>query len=29
MLIDVFERSLQDIPLRFAKYFVTIVNRVC
>ena len=29
VLVDVFERPLQDIPLRFAKYFVTIVNRVC
>ena len=29
VMVDVFERPLQDIPLRFAKYFVTIVNRVC
>ena len=29
MLIDIFERPRQDTPLRFAKYFVTIVNKTC
>ena len=29
VLIDVFERPMGDIPLRFAKYFVTIVNKAC
>jgi len=29
VLVDIFERPLQDIPLRFAKYFVTIVNKAC
>jgi hypothetical protein len=29
VLVETFEKSLQDIPLRFAKYFVTITNRVC
>lgn len=29
VLTDVFERHLQEIPLRFAKYFVTIVNKAC
>jgi hypothetical protein len=27
VLVDIFERPLADIPLRFAKYFVTIVNK--
>jgi hypothetical protein len=27
VLIDIFERPMQDFPLRFAKYFVTIVNK--
>ena len=27
VLIDIFERPRQDTPLRFAKYFVTIVNK--
>ena len=29
VLIDIFERPRQDTPLRFAKYFVTIVNKTC
>jgi len=29
VLIDIFERPLTDIPLRFAKYFITIVNKAC
>ena len=29
VLVETFEKSLNDIPLRFAKYFVTITNRVC
>jgi len=29
VMVDIFEKPLPDIPLRFAKYFVTIVNRVC
>ena len=29
VLVDIFERPLPDIPLRFAKYFVTIVNKTC
>lgn len=29
VLVETFEKPLPDIPLRFAKYFVTIVNRVC
>lgn len=27
VLIDIFERPMSDFPLRFAKYFVTIVNK--
>jgi hypothetical protein len=27
VLIDIFARPLAEIPLRFAKYFVTIVNK--
>ena len=27
VLVDIFERPHSDIPLRFAKYFVTIVNK--
>lgn len=29
VLIDIFERSVEDIPLRFAKYFITIVHKAC
>ena len=29
VLIDIFERPIKDFPLRFAKYFVTIVNKSC
>lgn len=29
VLIETFEKPLSEIPIRFAKYFVTIVNRVC
>ena len=29
VLIETFEKPLAEIPIRFAKYFVTIVNRVC
>lgn len=29
VLIDVFEKPLPEIPLRFAKYFTGILNRVC
>jgi hypothetical protein len=29
VLIDIFERPISDIPLRFAKYFITIVNKAC
>jgi hypothetical protein len=29
VIVDIFERPLSDIPLRFAKYFVTIVNKAC
>ena len=29
VLIDIFERPMSDFPLRFAKYFVTIVNKAC
>ena len=29
VLIDIFERPIKDFPLRFAKYFVTIVNKTC
>jgi len=29
VLIDIFERPVEDIPLRFAKYFITIVHKVC
>ena len=28
-MVDIFEKPLPEVPLRFAKYFVTIVNRVC
>jgi glyoxylate utilization-related uncharacterized protein len=27
VLVDIFERPMSDFPLRFAKYFVTIVNK--
>ena len=29
VLIDIFERPVDDIPLRFAKYFITIVLKAC
>ena len=29
VLIDIFERPISDIPLKFAKYFITIVNKAC
>lgn len=29
VLIDIFERPVEDIPLRFAKYFITIVHKAC
>ena len=29
VMVDIFEKPLPEVPLRFAKYFVTIVNRVC
>lgn len=29
VLVDVFERPINEIPMRFAKYFVTIVNKAC
>lgn len=29
VLVDVFEVPIDQIPLRFAKYFVTIVHKVC
>lgn len=29
VLIDVFEKPLPEIPLRFAKYFTGNLNRVC
>lgn len=29
VMVDIFEKPLPDIPLRFAKYFTGIVNRVC
>jgi len=29
VLMDIFERSIEDIPLRFAKYFITIVHKAC
>ena len=27
--MDIFERALEEIPLRFAKYFITIVLKAC
>jgi hypothetical protein len=29
VLMDIFEKPIEDIPLRFAKYFITIVNKAC
>ena len=29
VLSDIFERPVEDIPLRFAKYFITIVHKAC
>jgi hypothetical protein len=29
VLNDIFDKSLEDIPLRFAKYFITIVLKTC
>jgi hypothetical protein len=29
VLIDIFDKSVEDIPLRFAKYFITIVLKTC
>lgn len=29
VLIDIFERPVEEIPLRFAKYFITIVLKAC
>ena len=29
VLMDIFDRSVEDIPLRFAKYFITIVHKAC
>ena len=28
-LKDIFDRPKEEMPLRFAKYFVTIVNKTC
>jgi len=27
--MDIFDKPIEDIPLRFAKYFITIVNKAC
>lgn len=29
VLNDIFDKSVEDIPLRFAKYFITIVLKTC
>ena len=29
VLIDIFDKPVEEIPLRFAKYFITIVNKAC
>jgi len=29
VLNDIFDKALEDIPLRFAKYFITIVLKTC
>jgi len=29
VLMDVFDKPVEEIPLRFAKYFITIVHKVC
>lgn len=26
---DIFEKPVQEIPLRFAKYFITIIHKAC
>lgn len=29
VLNDIFDKNVEDIPLRFAKYFITIVLKTC
>ena len=29
VLNDIFDRTVEDIPLRFAKYFINIVQKAC
>lgn len=29
VLIDIFDKPVEEIPLRFAKYFITIVHKAC
>jgi len=28
-MVDIFKYPVNDIPLRFTKYFITIVNKTC